>query len=79
MNTLTNGVRLIGYLGSDVELKTFESGRIKARVSIATNENYTSEAGQFVEKTSWHNLEAWGKSAELMHRRRLLRLGIARR
>jgi len=65
MNTLRNKVQLIGHLGADVELKTLDNGNSVARISIATNESYKNKAGEKVDNTTWHNVVAWGKTAEL--------------
>jgi len=65
MNALRNKVQLIGHLGTDVELKTLENGNCVARISLATNESYKNKAGEKVENTTWHNVVAWGKTAEL--------------
>lgn len=65
MNNLRNSVRLIGNLGVDPEVKEFEQGRKLARFSIATNENYKDSKGNKVTETSWHQLIAWGRNAEI--------------
>ncbi|MBX2815941.1 MAG: single-stranded DNA-binding protein [Saprospiraceae bacterium] len=65
MKNLMNRVQLIGNLGKDVETKELSSGNKLAKVSIATNETY-SKNGVQESKTYWHNLVAWGKTAELM-------------
>jgi single-strand DNA-binding protein len=66
MNSLKNKVTLIGNLGMDPELKELDSGRKLAKVSIATNESYKNNKGEKVTETQWHNLVAWGKTAEFM-------------
>lgn len=66
MNTLRNKVSLIGRLGAQPEVVTFDSGRTLARFSIATNESYKNKDGEWQENTQWHNLTAWGKTAELI-------------
>lgn len=66
MNALRNKVQLIGHLGMDPEVRTTESGKKMARLSIATNENYKSAKGEWVTQTQWHNIVAWGKTAELI-------------
>jgi single-strand DNA-binding protein len=66
MKTLRNHVQLIGNLGKDVECISFESDRKKATVSLATNEFYKDKKGELVQQTQWHNLVAWGKTADLM-------------
>jgi single-strand DNA-binding protein len=64
MNALKNRVQLIGNLGMNPEVRTTESGRKMARMSIATHENYKSASGEWVKETQWHNLIAWGKVAD---------------
>ena len=66
MNTLKNNVQLIGNLGQDVELITFDSGMHKANMRLATNDYYKNNDGEKVQQTEWHNLIAWGKRAETM-------------
>ena len=65
MYALKNKVQLIGNLGNAPEIKSIESGKKLARFSIATNENYRNAKGEKVTETTWHNLIAWGKVAEL--------------
>ena len=68
MNTLKNKVQLIGNLGNDPEIKTMENGRKMARFSVATNESYKNSNGEKVTDTQWHNLVAWGSTAELVEK-----------
>lgn len=64
---MRNRVQLIGNLGMDPELKTFDSGKKLVRLSMATNETYRNNNGDKVTETEWHNLVAWGKTAEIIH------------
>ena len=66
MNALRNKVQLIGRLGSKVEIKNLEGGKTLGKVSLATNEYYKNQKGERVEETTWHNIVAWGKQAELL-------------
>lgn len=66
MNNLRNSVRLIGHLGNDPEVKTVDNGNKMAKLSVATNDYYTDKKGEKQTETTWHNLVAWGKTAELM-------------
>ena len=66
-NALKNNVQLIGHLGREVELKDLENGNKVAKASLATNDYYTNNKGDRVEETQWHNLVAWGKTADWMH------------
>jgi len=67
MNSLKNKVQLIGRLGADVEMKTLESGTVISKFPIATSESYKNKQGEWTENTTWHNVVAWGKTAELAH------------
>jgi len=66
MTTLKNNVQLIGRLGNDPEIRTFETGKKKASFSLATNETYTNNKGEKVEEVNWHNVIAWGKKVDLI-------------
>lgn len=65
MNNLKNRVQLIGRLGADPEIKTFESKKKVARFSLATDDEYTSKEGQKVKQTQWHQLVVWGKLVDV--------------
>lgn len=64
MSNLRNRVSLIGRLGSKPELKTLNGGFTFTRVSLATNDSYKDKNGEWKENTQWHNMIAWGKTAE---------------
>jgi single-strand DNA-binding protein len=64
MNNIRNRVQLIGRLGGDPEVKSFESNKKIAKLNIATNDSYQNAKGERVETTEWHNVVAWNKLAE---------------
>ena len=64
MKDLRNRVQLIGNLGMDPEVKSFDGGRKLAKFSVATSQSYTNNKGERVKDTQWHNIIAWGKLAE---------------
>ena len=66
MNTLRNKVQLIGHVGNTPEILTLESGKKLAKFSIETNETYRNNKGEKITDTHWHNIIAWGKTAELI-------------
>ena len=66
MNSLRNNVQLIGRLGNDPEIHSFESGKKKAMFSLATNETYYNNKGEKVTDTQWHNVIVWGKKADIV-------------
>jgi len=61
-----NKVILIGNLGKDPEVKFTPSGLPVAKFSIATNESYKDKAGEWQERTEWHNIVAWQRLAEIV-------------
>lgn len=65
---MKNKVQLIGNVGNDPEIKTLDSGRKLAHLSIATSEKYTNDKGEKVEQTEWHRVTAWGKTAEIIEK-----------
>ncbi|UFH47106.1 single-stranded DNA-binding protein [Flavobacterium galactosidilyticum] len=65
---MKNTVQLIGHVGQDPEVKSLEGGKKLANISIATNEVYYKENGDKVEKTEWHRVSAWGKTADIIEK-----------
>jgi single-strand DNA-binding protein len=66
MNALKNKVQLIGNLGQDPEIVNMDNGNKLAKFSIATSESYKNAQGEKVEDTQWHNVVAWGKTADIV-------------
>ncbi len=67
MNTMKNRVQLIGHVGNDPEVKTFEGGKV-ANLTLATNDNYTNKKGEKVEQTEWHRVVAWDSNADIIEK-----------
>ena len=59
-----NKVILIGNLGKDPEVISFDNGTKKMTVSLATTERYRDRDGNWQEQTEWHNLVSWGVLAQ---------------
>ena len=68
MNNLRNKVQLIGHLGMDPEVKAINGKSKLAKFSLATNEVYKNAKGEKVNETQWHNLIAWGKTADFVEK-----------
>ncbi|WP_456463730.1 single-stranded DNA-binding protein [Lutibacter sp.] len=68
MSTLRNKVQLIGNLGNNPEIITLDSGKKLAKFSLATNESYKNAEGEKITNTDWHNIIAWGKTAEIIEK-----------
>lgn len=60
-----NKVILLGRLGKDPELTTVNDTSL-CKFSIATSEKFTTKTGVKDERTTWHNIIAWGRQAEVM-------------
>jgi single-strand DNA-binding protein len=60
-----NKVILIGNLGKDPELKYTPSGTPVAKFPLATNERFKDKDGQWQDRTEWHNITAWARTAEI--------------
>ena len=74
MNNLRNKVQLIGNLGMDPEVKQLDGGKTISKFSVATSDSYKNSEGEWITDTQWHNLVAWGKTAELTGK--LLKKGV---
>lgn len=59
-----NKVMIIGRLGREPELKYTQSGSPVCTFSVATDESYTDNSGQKVEKAEWHRIVVFQKAAE---------------
>ena len=61
-----NKAFLYGNLTRDPELKALPSGQQLASFGLATNRTYKDKNGQKQEATEFHNIVAFGRSAELI-------------
>jgi|TARA_B110000014_G_C20090016_1_gene570534 single-strand DNA-binding protein len=66
MSTLRNKVQLIGNLGNQPEVITLDSGKKLAKFTMATNESYKNTKGEKITETQWHNIIAWGNTANII-------------
>jgi single-strand DNA-binding protein len=60
-----NKVILVGNLGKDPELKHTPSGTPVAKFSLATSDRFKDKEGQWQDRTEWHNITAWARTAEI--------------
>ena len=61
-----NKVTLLGNLGKDPEIKFLPSGQAVANFSIATTDRYKDKAGEWQDRTEWHNVVAYARTAEIV-------------
>ena len=59
-----NKVILVGNLGRDAELRYTPGGAAVATLNLATTEVWNDRNNARQEKTEWHRVVLWGKSAE---------------
>ena len=62
-----NKVILVGNLGRDAELRYTPGGAAVATLNMATTEVWNDKSGQRQEKTEWHRVVLWGKTAESLN------------
>ena len=67
MGTLRNSVHLIGRPGIDPEIKTFGDKKT-ARFALATNDRYYNDKMELVTDTQWHNIVAFGRTADTVEK-----------
>lgn len=65
-----NMVVIVGFVGDEPKINTTQNGRKMASFTVATTEKgYTSQQGvQYPDRTEWHSIIAWGKTAEVIER-----------
>lgn len=61
-----NKVLLIGNLGKDPEIRNTPSGAAVANFSIATSKKFKDKNGERQERTEWHRLVAFNRTAEVV-------------
>ncbi len=66
MTNIKNRVQLTGFAGSDPIIVNLSNDKRIARISIAVNEYYRDNSGEFVNRTNWFNLVFWNKQIKLI-------------
>lgn len=63
-----NKIMLIGNVGKNPEVRTFDGGNKVANFTLATTKHYTDRNGQAVNATTWHNVQVNGKIVEVVEK-----------
>lgn len=58
-----NKVLIIGRLGNDPDVTMAGNSKV-AKLSVATNERWRDRDGNNQERTQWHKIVVWGRSAD---------------
>jgi single-strand DNA-binding protein len=61
-----NKVILLGNVGKDPEIRSTAGGMTVASFSLATADRAKDQTGNWVDKTEWHNLVAFNRTAEIV-------------
>jgi len=61
-----NKVLLLGNVGKDPEMRASQGGLVIASFSLATADRAKDATGAWTDKTEWHNLVAFGRTAEIV-------------
>ncbi len=65
MASSVNKVILLGNLGKDPELRYTGNGTAVANFTLATSDKYKDKEGTLVDRTEWHNIVCWSRTAEI--------------
>ena len=61
-----NKVQLIGYLGKDPVITFTRNGDKIARIHVATDIFFRDAKRNKIKKTTWHEITAWEKNADMV-------------
>lgn len=61
-----NKVTLLGNVGKDPEIRATAGGTIVASFSLATTDRTKDQSGNWTDRTEWHNLVAFQRTAEII-------------
>jgi single-strand DNA-binding protein len=61
-----NKVILLGNVGKDPEIRSTGGGTMVANFTLATSDRYQDAQGNWQDKTEWHNLVAFKRTAEIV-------------
>lgn len=61
-----NKVTLVGNVGKDPEIKFAANGNAIANFSLATTDRTKDQGGNWVDRTEWHSLVAFQRTAEIV-------------
>jgi single-strand DNA-binding protein len=61
-----NKVILLGNVGKDPEIRSTAGGTTVASFSLATADRQKDQQGNWQDKTEWHNLVAFNRTAEII-------------
>ena len=66
MSKTVNKAILLGHVGKDPEIRSANGGTIVASFSLATADRQKDGQGNWQDRTEWHNLVAFNRTAEVI-------------
>lgn len=66
MAACLNRVTLVGFVGASANISATGGGTVTASFSLATSSRFKDKAGDWKDRTEWHNLVAFGRRAEII-------------
>lgn len=66
MGKSVNKALLLGYVGKAPQIRSTTGGTLAASFSLATSDRLKDREGQWTERTEWHNIVAFGRTAEII-------------
>lgn len=61
-----NKAILLGNVGKDPEIRSTSGGAMVAKFSLATSDRFQDAQGNWQDRTEWHNLVAFKRTAEIV-------------
>ena len=61
-----NKVILLGNVGKDPEIRSTGGGTMVANFTLATSDRFQDASGNWQDRTEWHNLVAFKRTAEIV-------------
>ncbi len=61
-----NKVTLLGNVGKDPEIRSTAGGTMVASFGLATSDRFQDAQGNWQDRTEWHNLKAFKRTAEIV-------------
>ena len=61
-----NKTFLLGNVGKDPQISSTPGGSLAANLSLATTDREKDQQGNWTDRTEWHNLVTYGRTAEIV-------------
>ena len=62
---MSQSFTIVGNVGRDPEMRYTPTGAAVTSFNVATNRQYSNNAGETIKETIWFRVTTWGKQAEI--------------